>query len=131
MATEVYDLTQEEREQREREAQRMANFFKIFADPTRIRILYALMNAPACVTDLAEALERKQSAVSHQLRILRESRLVQCKREGTAVIYALADDHVRQILSQGRRHIGENIPRKENQDTQQLWPNDGEMGQSL
>lgn len=91
----------------EEEAQRLADFFKIFGDATRVKILFALLSSEACVGDLALALDMSQSAVSHQLRIIRNGRLVKCRREGKAVIYSLADDHVRTIISQGRQHVNE------------------------
>lgn len=91
----------------EGEAQRLADFFKIFGDSTRIRILFELLSSEACVGDLAMSLNMSQSAVSHQLRIIKESRLVKCRREGQTMVYSLADDHVRTIISQGREHIEE------------------------
>ena len=91
----------------EGEAQQLAELFKIFGDPTRIKLLFELLSSESCVGDLALALDMSQSAVSHQLRIIKESRLVKCRREGKNMIYSLADDHVRTILSQGREHIEE------------------------
>ena len=91
----------------EGEAQQLAELFKIFGDPTRIKLLFELLSSESCVVDLALALDMSQSAVSHQLRIIKESRLVKCRREGKNMIYSLADDHVRTILSQGREHIEE------------------------
>ena len=85
----------------------LAEFFKVFGDSTRIRILSALSAAEVCVCDLAEALGMTQSAVSHQLRILKQNRLVKNRREGKSVFYSLADSHVRTILDQGREHIEE------------------------
>ena len=90
--TELYDL---------------AELFKIFGDSTRIRILYVLFEAEVCVCDLAEALNMTQSAISHQLRILKQNKLVKSRREGKSVFYSLADDHVRTIIDQGREHIEE------------------------
>lgn len=83
----------------------LADLFKVFGDPTRIRILFVLFEAEVCVCDLARALNMTQSAVSHQLRILKQSRLVKNRREGKSVFYSLADDHVRTMIAQGREHI--------------------------
>ncbi len=85
----------------------LAELFKVFGDSTRIRILYVLSRSELCVCDLAEALQMTQSAVSHQLRILKQARLVMGRREGKSVFYALADDHVRSIINQGWEHIKE------------------------
>jgi ArsR family transcriptional regulator, lead/cadmium/zinc/bismuth-responsive transcriptional repressor len=85
----------------------LAELFKVFGDSTRIRILYVLFEAEVCVCDLAQALQMTQSAISHQLKILKQSRLVSARREGKQVFYALADDHVRSIIAQGREHIEE------------------------
>jgi ArsR family transcriptional regulator len=90
--TELYDL---------------AELFKVFGDSTRIRILFVLFEAEVCVCDLAEALNMTQSAISHQLRILKQSRLVKSRREGKSIFYSLADEHVRSIIDQGREHIEE------------------------
>ena len=108
--TEVHeDLLQRLRENMpdELELYDLAEFFKVFGDSTRIRILSALSAAEVCVCDLAEALGMTQSAVSHQLRILKQNRLVKSRREGKSVFYSLADGHVRTILDQGREHIEE------------------------
>ena len=83
----------------------LADLFKIFSDTTRIRILYALLENDLCVCDIAEALEVSQSAISHQLRILKQSRLVKARRDGKSVIYSLADEHVATILSMGMDHV--------------------------
>ena len=85
----------------------LAELFKVFGDSTRIRILYALFEADICVCDLAETLHMTQSAISHQLRILKQAKLVGARREGKLVIYYLADDHVRTMIDQGREHIEE------------------------
>ncbi|PNH20601.1 transcriptional regulator [Lachnospiraceae bacterium] len=85
----------------------LAELFKVFGDSTRIRILYALFERDICVCDLAEALRMTQSAISHQLRILKRARLVNACRDGKSVIYSLADDHVRTMIEQGREHIEE------------------------
>ena len=81
--------------------------FKVFGDSTRIRILFALFEADICVCDLAELLGMTQSAISHQLRILKNAKLVKNKRDGKQVIYFLADEHVRSIINQGLEHIEE------------------------
>ena len=85
----------------------LAELFKVFGDSTRIRILYVLFEAEVCVCDLAEALNMTQSAVSHQLKILKQSRLVKSRREGKSIYYSLADSHVSAIIAQGREHIEE------------------------
>ena len=85
----------------------LAELFKVFGDSTRIRILYVLFEADVCVCDIAEALNMTQSAISHQLRILKQAKLVSARREGKSVIYSLADDHVRTIIAQGQEHICE------------------------
>ena len=90
--TELYDL---------------AELFKVFGDSTRIRILFVLFEAEVCVCDLAEVLHMTQSAISHQLRILKQNKLVKSRREGKSIFYSLADDHVRSIIAQGREHIEE------------------------
>ena len=74
---------------------------------TRIRILFVLFEAEVCVCDLAETLHMTQSAISHQLRILKQNKLVKSRREGKSIFYSLADDHVRSIIAQGREHIEE------------------------
>lgn len=85
----------------------LAELFKVFGDTTRIRILYLLHESELCVCDIAQLLGMSQSAVSHQLRTLKNSRLVQFRREGKTVIYSLADAHVHSILSQGMEHVTE------------------------
>lgn len=85
----------------------LADLFKTFGDTTRIKILYALMEHELCVADLAEAIDATQSAVSHQLRTLKQSRLVRAKRDGKNVMYSLSDDHVHSMLAQGMTHICE------------------------
>ena len=90
--TELYDL---------------AELFKVFGDYTRIRILFVLFEAEVCVCDLAKVLNMTQSAISHQLRILKQNKLVKNRREGKSIFYSLADDHVRTIINQGRDHIEE------------------------
>ena len=85
----------------------LAEFFKVFGDTTRIRILYVLFEAEMCVCDIAEMLNMTASAISHQLRLLKQSRLVKSRREGKTIYYSLADDHVRSIIDMGREHIEE------------------------
>lgn len=91
----------------EEELYDLAELFKVFGDSTRIRILYVLFEAELCVCDIAQTLGMTQSAISHQLRILKQSKLVKSRREGKQVFYSLADDHVRTIIDQGREHIEE------------------------
>ena len=85
----------------------LADLFKVFSDTTRIKILYALMGRELCVADIAEATETSQSAVSHQLRTLKQSHLVKFRRDGRNILYSLADDHVYTMLNQGMSHICE------------------------
>ena len=85
----------------------LGDLFRIFGDTTRIRILYALLQEEMCVCAIAELLRMEQSAISHQLRILRQAKLVTCRREGKTNIYSLADDHVRTIIGQGFEHLTE------------------------
>lgn len=85
----------------------LAELFKVFGDSTRIKILYALFEAELCVCDIAQLLRLTQTAVSHQLKVLKLNKLVSSRREGKNVFYALADDHVRRIIDQGMEHIGE------------------------
>ena len=85
----------------------VSELFKVFGDSTRIKILYALFEAELCVCDISKLLGLTQSAVSHQLRVLKNSRLVKFRREGKTVFYSLADDHVRKIIGQGMEHIRE------------------------
>lgn len=91
----------------EEELYDLAELFKVFGDSTRIRILYVLFEAEVCVCDLANALNMTQSAISHQLRILKQNKLVKSRREGKSIFYSLADGHVRTIIAQGREHIEE------------------------
>ena len=83
----------------------LAELFKIFGDSTRVKILYALLEAELCVCDIAKLMDVSQSAVSHQLRVLKGSKLVKFRREGKTLYYSLADEHVFRILSQGMEHI--------------------------
>ena len=85
----------------------LSELFKIFGDSTRIRILFVLFESEVCVCDLASVLNMTQSAVSHQLKILKQSKLISARREGKSVFYSLADDHVRSIIAAGREHIEE------------------------
>lgn len=85
----------------------LAELFKLFGDSTRIKILYALLESELCVCDIATLLRVSQSAVSHQLRLLKGAKLVKFRREGKTVFYSLADGHVERILSQGMEHIDE------------------------
>ena len=85
----------------------LAEFFRVFGDSTRIRILYALSKAEMCVCDIAELLSISQSAVSHQLQVLRSKRLVKYRREGKTVLYSLNDEHIFSIIGQGIDHIKE------------------------
>lgn len=84
-----------------------ADLFKIFGDTTRLRILLVLQGQELCVLDIAQELDMTQSAISHQLRILKQSRLVKSRREGKSVYYSLDDDHVSSILSIGLDHVME------------------------
>lgn len=85
----------------------LAELFSMFADTTRIRILFALFEAEMCVCDLANLLGMTQSAISHQLALLKRARLIRSRREGRAVFYSLADSHVRTMLDQGMEHVNE------------------------
>ena len=87
--------------------QPLADVFKVLGDPTRLRILRVLMNQEVCVRDIADELGMGQSAVSHQLRILRDARLVQFRRDGKTVYYSLADAHVFILLDVGLEHVAE------------------------
>ena len=85
----------------------LSEMFRIFGDSTRIRILYVLFESEMCVCDIAALLGMTQSAISHQLRALKNARLVKARREGKTVFYALADDHVKTIINQGLEHVSE------------------------
>lgn len=85
----------------------LADLYKIFSDSTRIRILYVLYETELCVCDIAEMLGMNLSAISHQLRLLKQARLVKFRRAGKTVYYSLADDHIHSILAQGMDHIRE------------------------
>ena len=85
----------------------MAELFKVFGDSTRIKILHELMQSERCVSELAETLRMTQPAISYQLRILKQTKLVRSRREGKTVCYALADDHVETILRMAKEHLKE------------------------
>lgn len=85
----------------------LSEFFKVFGDSTRIKILYVLSQSEMCVCDIASLLMMGQSAISHQLRILKQMRLVKFRREGKTVFYSLSDGHIQTILAQGMEHINE------------------------
>jgi len=88
----------------------LADFFSVFGDSTRIRILNGLLFAEMCVCDLSALLNMKQSAVSHQLRVLKQANLVKNRREGRVIYYSLKDDHVRTIFREGFDHLHEKMP---------------------
>ena len=83
----------------------IADLFKGFADPTRVKILFLLLDGERCVNDIAEAVEISQSAVSHQLRLLKQMHLIKYRREGKNLLYSLDDGHVRTILQMGLEHV--------------------------
>ena len=85
----------------------LAELFKVFGDSTRIKILYVLFESEMCVCDIARLLSMSQSAISHHLKLLKQSKLVNFRKEGKSVVYFLADDHVRTILDQGMEHVQE------------------------
>ena len=85
----------------------LSDLFKVFGDTTRMRILYSLFESELCVCAIAELLGMTQSAISHQLKVLRENKLVASRREGKTIYYFLADDHVRTIIGQGFEHLTE------------------------
>lgn len=85
----------------------LAELFKVFGDSTRIRIICALFEAELCVCDIAALLNMTQSAISHQLRVLKQARLVKYRKDGKAVYYSLDDEHIKQIFDQGLSHINE------------------------
>lgn len=91
----------------EEKLQDLADFFRIFADSTRIKILYLLSQSEMCVCDIASLLNMGQSAISHQLRVLKQMRLVKYRREGKTVFYSLSDGHIQTILAQGLEHVEE------------------------
>ena len=85
----------------------LADFYKVFGDPTRIKILTALTEAELCVCDIAFLLNMTQSAISHQLRVLKQARLVKNRKDGKVVYYSLDDEHVKQIITLGKVHLSE------------------------
>lgn len=85
----------------------LAELFKVFGDTTRIKILYALFESELCVCDIAQILGLTQTAVSHQLRVLKTNKLVRFRKEGKNVFYSLSDDHVRGIINLGMEHVEE------------------------
>lgn len=85
----------------------LAELFKVFGDATRLRILFVLADGEKCVCDIAAGLNMTQSAVSHQLKILKQNKLIKNRREGKSIFYSLADDHVRTIVAQGLEHVEE------------------------
>lgn len=97
----------EEKMPPEEEMQDLAEFFKVFGDATRLKILNVLLCSEMCVYDIAAVLGMSQSAISHQLRVLKQMDLVKNRREGKTIFYALADNHISTILSQGLDHIEE------------------------
>ena len=106
----IDEKTAEERENKmpeESELYELADLFKVFGDSTRIKILYVLFENEMCVYDIANILNMTQSAISHQLRVLKQNRLVRYRKEGKTVLYTLADEHVFTILSQGIEHVEE------------------------
>ena len=104
----------------------LAELFKIFGDSTRIKILYVLFESEMCVCDIAQLLGMTQSAISHQLRSLKQSRLVKARREGKTVFYSLADGHVRTILDQGMEHVAELLPLQDRKSTRLNSSHSGE-----
>ncbi|MFZ7133428.1 MAG: ArsR/SmtB family transcription factor [Eubacteriales bacterium] len=91
----------------EEQLHQLAEFFKVFGDFTRIKILFALFHSEMCVCDISTLLNMRQSAISHQLRTLKQARLVKYRKEGKVVYYSLDDDHVKQIFNDGMEHISE------------------------
>ena len=85
----------------------LADLFKIFGDTTRLRILFALLDTEMCVMHISERLGMTSSAISHQLKVLKDNNLVACRREGKTIFYYLADDHVHTIVAQGYEHLKE------------------------
>ena len=89
----------------ESDAAKLSEVFKVLGDTTRVRIIYALSKCEMCVCDIAGALDMSQSAISHQLRLLRALKLVKYRKEGKSVIYSLDDDHILQLFNQGMEHV--------------------------
>ena len=92
----------------------LGDLFKLFGDTTRMRILYSLFESELCVCAIAELLSMEQSAISHQLKILKDAKLVGCRKNGRTNIYYLADEHVRSIIGQGYEHLTEDHHHEEN-----------------
>lgn len=97
----------EKRLPKDKDAIKLADFLKVFGDPTRLKILFALLENELCVHDLSKMIGMNQSAVSHQLRVLRQNRLVKVRKEGKSSFYSLDDDHVKDILIKAMEHIKE------------------------
>lgn len=91
----------------EQELYDLADLFKVFGDSTRVQILCVLLESEMCVCDIVQLLNMSQSAISHQLRVLKQAKLVKYRREGKTVFYSLADNHVKTIFSQGLEHVAE------------------------
>lgn len=89
------------------EFNKMSELFKVFADSTRLKILYVLFNGEVCVCDIAKSIGSEQSLVSHQLRILKQTNLVKYRREGKVIYYSLSDNHIKTIFAQAKEHIEE------------------------
>lgn len=93
---------------RESDIIKLSEVFKVIGDPTRIKIIFALSKCELCVCDIVEAIGMTQSAVSHQLRLLRNLKLVKFRKEGKSVVYSLDDDHILQLFNQGMEHVTHN-----------------------
>lgn len=91
----------------EEDLQDLADFFRVFGDSTRVKILCSLFHAELCVCDIAALLGMTKSAISHQLRSLKQARLIKCRRDGKIVFYSLDDDHVKTVFGQGLQHVTE------------------------
>ncbi|MBQ1321347.1 MAG: helix-turn-helix transcriptional regulator [Solobacterium sp.] len=85
----------------------LAEVFKVFGDQTRVKIMYSILKGELCVAEIADVLDMTQSAISHQLRILKNAKLVKSRRDGKVIYYSLDDDHVAQILQIGTEHLEE------------------------
>ena len=92
----------------------LGDLFKLFGDTTRMKILYSLFESELCVCAIAELIGMEQSAISHQLKILKDAKLVGCRKSGRTNIYYLADEHVRSIIGQGYEHLTEDEHHEEN-----------------
>ncbi|NJD03990.1 MAG: helix-turn-helix transcriptional regulator [Ruminiclostridium sp.] len=90
---------------KDEDARQLSDVFKVLGDPTRVKIIHALSNCELCVCDIAEVIEMTQSAVSHQLRLLRSMHLVKYRKDGKSAVYSLDDEHILQLFSQGMEHI--------------------------